>query len=340
MKKSINIKFQNGITYQMAVDEIFSELHGDFEFIESNQPDFILFGPYGNDIPAKGNYTRIGYYCENITPDLSNCEWAFGIPSEDKVNDPRYRRIQWHNLDPKDLVKHNWDVDQIFSEKTKFCNFLYSSPVPYREEFFRALSKYKKIDAPGKSMNNMPSVDSTYQGDKWAVKRQFLSSYKFTIAFENYIYPGYQTEKLYDAMLCKSLPIYCGDPNIGSIFNTNSFLNAADYAKPSQSKMIRFLENISQPNFTDILPAYRKSPVNRLQRKLKSLGRGLKMNLQFKQSGFDELIDRVIFLDKNPAEYIKYLQQPWFNNNTQPKGLSLKKRWQEIFLADNNYSGK
>jgi len=41
-------------------------------------------------------------------------------------------------------------------------------------------------------MNNMPSVDSIYKGDKWEVKHQFLSPYKFTIAFENYVYPGYQ----------------------------------------------------------------------------------------------------------------------------------------------------
>ena len=91
----------------------------------------------------------------------------------------------------------------------------------------------------------MSSVDETYKGDKWAVKHQFLSEYKFTIAFENYVYPGYQTEKLYDAMLCKSLPIYCGDPNIGEVFNTKSFLNAADYVKPNSSGTVRFLETRS-----------------------------------------------------------------------------------------------
>ncbi len=181
----------------------------------------------------------------------------------------------------------------------------------------------------------MPSVDNIYKGDKWAIKRQFLSQYKFTIAFENYIYPGYQTEKLYDAMLCKSLPVYCGDPNIREIFNTNSFLFANDFVKPNNSGLVQFLEGSSQLNFTDIRPLYYKSPKDRVQRKLKSIGRGLKMKFQFKNLDFSDLIDQIIFLDKNPDQYMDYLKQPWFNNNTPPANASLAERWTEIFSGKN-----
>src|SRR6185312_6089937 len=96
------------------------------------------------------------------------------------------------------------------------------------EAFFKQLSAYKKVDAPGRSMNSMPGIDIG-GGNKWTTKRQFLSPYKFTIAFENDIFPGYQTEKLYDAMMADTIPIYCGDPFVGDVFNTKSFLNAADY---------------------------------------------------------------------------------------------------------------
>ena len=82
-------------------------------------------------------------------------------------------------------------------------------------------------------MNNMESIDNKFKGDVWERKKQFLSPYKFTIAFENYVFPGYQTEKVYDAMQTSSVPIYCGDPMIGEIFNTASFLNAPDYVKGS-----------------------------------------------------------------------------------------------------------
>lgn len=226
MLNTIKIKFQNGIDKQIACREILNELADDYVFEESANPDFILFGPYGNDIPSPGNYTRIGYYCENITPDLSNCEWAFGVPREDEINNLRYKRIQWHGLNPECLIKPaHYNAETLFTQKKKFCNFIYSHKVPYREEFFSQLSKYKKIDAPGLSMNNMESIDSLYSGNIWQRKRQFLSEYKFTVAFENYVYPGYQTEKLYDAMQANSIPVYCGDPNIDEIFNTNGSFN-------------------------------------------------------------------------------------------------------------------
>ena len=80
-------------------------LTDEYNFEESGEPDFIIFGPYGNDIPPKGNYTRIGYFCENINPDLSICEWAFGVPQEDDIKAANYKRIQWHGLNPQTLVK-------------------------------------------------------------------------------------------------------------------------------------------------------------------------------------------------------------------------------------------
>ncbi|RYU91618.1 hypothetical protein EWM62_06675 [Mucilaginibacter terrigena] len=332
MPKTISIKFQNGIDKQIALNDILTELNDDFIFEESDKPDFILFGPYGNDIPPLGNYTRIGYYCENIQPDMQACEWAFGVPREEIVNNPRYKRIQWHGLNPQVLVKPvNIDADGILKRKKNFCNFLYSHKVPYREEFFRQLSKYKKIDAPGRSMNNMASIDSLYSGDIWQRKRQFLSSYKFTIAFENYVYPGYQTEKLYDAMQANSLPVYCGDPNIGDIFDTASFINTADYVKTNNSAFVNWLQQKSQPNFKDILPSYHKGPQHRIRRKLKTIGRGLKMHYQFQKLDFSPLIDRIIELDKDDDKYIATLQQPWFINNHPPANASLKNHWMKIF---------
>ena len=334
MQKKIYIKFQNGIDFNTALKEIFFELQDEFEFIEANEnPDFILFAPYGNDIPKKGDYVRIGYYCENITPDLSLCEWAFGIPLEEEINNPKYKRIQWHGLNPTQLIKNlsDNDIDQIISQKQSFCNFLYSHKVPYREEFFKQLSKYKKVDAPGKSMNNMPSIDSLYKGDIWERKRQFLSPYKFTIAFENYAYPGYQTEKLYDAMQVNSIPIYCGDSNISEIFNPKSFLNAPEYVNYRYNSIVSSLEKISQSNFVDIRPQFYKNPFHHLQRKLKYLGRKIKMDIQFNKLDFSSLIDRIIEIDTNQDLYIQYLKQPWFNHNKIPINTTNKERWLKIF---------
>lgn len=338
MKNLIKLRFQNGLSFEAFKREVFdvNNVSDFFEFEESDNPEFILFGPYGNDVPPKGNYVRIAYYCENITPDLDNCEWAFGVPREEEIKRNNYKRIQWHGVYPQTLVKPiDQDIDTIVQSKTKFCNFLYSHQVNYREQFFKELSKYKKVDAPGKSMNNMPNIDTLYKGDIWERKRQFLKPYKFTIAFENYSYPGYQTEKLYDAMTMNSIPIYCGDPYIGDIFNTKSFINAFDSLRPNYSTAVQTLERKVQMSFVDIRPQFYKSLSNSVVRKIKQMGRELKMKVEFNNLNYKALVDKIVEIDENENLYREMLTQAWFNNNRPPALDSVTERWKEIFATKN-----
>jgi hypothetical protein len=333
MRKPIKIKFQNGINKEIACRAIFNELVNDYDFVESDTPDFILFGPYGNDVPKPGNYIRIGYYCESMLPDLAVCEWAFGMMREQDINNERYKRIQWHDLDPQSLVKQaDYNAGEIFKLKDKFCAFIYGNKVPYREEFFRQLSKYKKVDAPGISMNNMPNnIDTEYEGSKWDRKRQFLHRYKFTISFENYVFPGYHTEKLYDAMLADTIPIYCGDAYVEEIFNTAAFINVANHLDLNNTAIVTMLEKYGQPNFKDIRPTFYHNQLNRIMRKIKTISRQSKMALQFKNFDFTPVIEKIIELDTDDSKYMQMLKQPWFNNNTPPLNASLKSRWVNIF---------
>lgn len=331
-KTLIKLAFQNGLNFSSFNRDVFelANLHDHFDFVESDNPDFIIFGPYGNDLPQPGNYIRIGYYCENFIPDMNICEWAFGVPIEEEIKHPRYKRIQWHGTDPETLVKpFDYDAAEIARQNRRFCNFLYSHRIPYRETFFKQLSKYKKVDSPGLSMNNMPSIDTVYPGDQWQRKRNFLSNYKFTIAFENYVYPGYQTEKLYDAMQSDSIPIYCGDPDIGSIFNTASFVNVGDYVNLNRS-VTNSIGRQSQADFTDIRPSFFNNPQQRIKRKVKTWGRELRMNLLLTKKDIDKIIDRVVELDNNENEYKAVLSQPWLINNLPPADAS-RNRWIEIF---------
>ena len=330
MKRPVKIQFRNGLTFESAVNEILNELTDEHEFIDSDKPDFIVFGPYGHDVPPKGDYVRIGYFCEAITPDLEICEWAFGIPQEETINNHRYKRIQWHGLDPHCLVK-NIDVEKVYQQKTKFCNYFYSNPIAYRDEFFTQLSQYKHVDAPGTCMNNMPAIEKQFKGAKYDIKRQFLLSYKFTVAFESYVYPGYQTEKLYDAMRCNSIPIYCGDPLIAKVFNPASIINAFDYIRINGGTMTRFLERFGQYNFRDYLPATYSSLYYKVRRKLKTMAKAQKMRTLLNKLDFAPLIDRIKEVDNNPEIYKAILAEPWFKDNRIPEELSSKQRWVEIF---------
>ena len=210
----IALRTQNGLSYGRFVADVLdiNKVTSKYWVREAGIgeiPDVVVFGPYGAEIPPPGPYVRVGYICENYKYDGPPCEFIFTI-SRCSVPNAVSARIQWHGVDPQSLVKPaDYDVKRLIAEKTHFCNFLYSNLVSYREDFFRRLSKYRRVDSPGASMNNMESIDvgAPLDQSRWETKRRFLARYKFTLAIENEIFPGYQTEKLYDAMRANSIPI-------------------------------------------------------------------------------------------------------------------------------------
>jgi hypothetical protein len=60
-------------------------------------------------------------------------------------------------------------------------------------------------------------------------KINFIKNYKFNIAYENKLLPGYVTEKLTDAMLARCIPLYWGCQRVGEEFNKKSFLCRNDF---------------------------------------------------------------------------------------------------------------
>lgn len=60
-------------------------------------------------------------------------------------------------------------------------------------------------------------------------KLNYVSNFKFFIAFENWSYPGYVTEKIIHPMIVNTIPIYWGFSKIGEEFNPKSFLNLHDF---------------------------------------------------------------------------------------------------------------
>ncbi|MEO0939081.1 MAG: hypothetical protein AAFY38_13085 [Pseudomonadota bacterium] len=51
-----------------------------------------------------------------------------------------------------------------------------------------------------------------------------LAPYRFTVVIENVRSPGYFSEKLIDALLCKVVPIYWGAPDVGAHFDTRGMI--------------------------------------------------------------------------------------------------------------------
>lgn len=82
---------------------------------------------------------------------------------------------------------------------------------------------------PGFSASYSSAAKKAYKGlMEYDKKVQLLSKYKFCICFENCVFPGYVTEKIFDALLAGCIPIYFGAPDIEDFVPENVFV---DYRK-------------------------------------------------------------------------------------------------------------
>lgn len=162
---------------------------------------------------------KIFYTGENVFPNFNICDYAIG-PHNLKLEKrylqlPIYLIKNGHFIKLPERKKLNKEDLKI---KKEFCNFIYSNKNgnPIRKEFFDELSKYKNIISAGKFLNNT--------GYAIKNKTEIQKQCKFTIAFENEKYPGYSTEKIIDAFIARTIPIYWGDETITDNINQKSFI--------------------------------------------------------------------------------------------------------------------
>lgn len=144
------------------------------------------------------------------------------------------------------LIKSpTFNARAVLSQKTKFCAFMYSYDVDFRVKLYDDINSYKPVDALGKSRN----VNRHLQTDRGNVS--YMNSavekykpYKFVICCENKKYPGYVTEKIMNAMLAQSIPIYYGDPNVAIHFNPKSFIDISSFQ--TRAAAIEFIRRVDQ----------------------------------------------------------------------------------------------
>ena len=111
--------------------------------------------------------------------------------------------------------------------KTKFCA-IYASHDCFgtRKYVWDIVSRYKAIDSYGHWANNQRGDNA--RGDevnRSRLKLETLDTYKFNICAENSVEPWYVTEKLSEAALANTVPIYLGDSKlVESPFNVKRVL--------------------------------------------------------------------------------------------------------------------
>ena len=203
--------------------------------IDEENPD-LIFHEYKHFVDSlKYSCPKILLTGENRLPDFTLSDYSFSFaPNSDKnfqitlvsvYYDPRTFSGFMQNRLP-DEIKQYQD-----KPKLKFCNFIYSnekfpSGAVFRKKFAQALMRYRKVDCSSSVLRNTPPYDrSACPQELRREHLDFLSDYKFTIAFENSSSPGYVTEKIYHPLLVGSIPIYWGAEDIEDYFNPRCFIN-------------------------------------------------------------------------------------------------------------------
>jgi alpha(1,3/1,4) fucosyltransferase len=316
-------RFWAGVTAREIVRTILPDLEPYFEFEISDAPQVVLYGPYPGEMPA-GRYTKVFIGCENVFPIMRECDWAFGVLNDHLVAHEKYMRIRrWG--DHWEVVQKEKNWREVLRAKTRFCAFVYSHPVYYREAFFRALSRYKRVDSPGQSMNNMASFDPVPGTPDWDSKVEFLRQYKFVVAFENSSRAGYHSEKVVHAVKADCLPVYWGDPEYGRTYNANRVVNAMDYLPAPR----RFLPRL--PESLHSLEHDGRSTLRvRATRRLNALAGEIEQRT-WALAGFDALIAKIIQIDRDDDLYVRYLREPFLIGNELPDRTPWIARWKEIF---------
>ena len=146
--------------------------------------------------------------------------WTFSVDWDNEESDWSVKKLQRSRQ------------DSFTERKTRFCGFVSCKERAYRVNFVQMLSKYKPVICAGKVLNNCDMI-----GPGKDNKKEFLQTCKFAIAFENEggnNYQGYVTEKIIDAFVARTVPIYWGDPTITKVFNPKAFLNRHDYSSDQE----------------------------------------------------------------------------------------------------------
>tara|TARA_Y100000310_G_scaffold167546_2_gene167411 strand:+ start:51288 stop:52427 length:1140 start_codon:yes stop_codon:yes gene_type:complete len=262
----------------------------------------------------EGDFVKIFFTVESARPNMKRCDWAFTHEYDEELKNPRHLRIPGYTFnaikDPNELVKpNNIDVNKIMKEKKKFCVFICSNDVDFRNNFFKQLNKYKKVESWGKCLNNMgkgiPKLveinkDIKSKGEtKEHIERNFLEQYKFIIAFENASNIGYTSERKSDPMRVNTIPIYWGNPLVHRDFNTKSFINYHDFEKEVKKNIPKIFFEIP------IIDWLTKRHIEK--------------------ETFKKMIKKIMELDKNDNLYKDMLKQPWYNDNKPPIYLDREK---------------
>lgn len=92
-------------------------------------------------------------------------------------------------------------------------------------------------------------------------KREVLNGYRFAICFENCVFPGYVTEKLFDCFLAGCVPVYWGAPDITDFVPEQTFIDFRHFGSLAElDRCLRDLPAAEAQRYLDAARDFLASP--------------------------------------------------------------------------------
>ena len=212
-----------------------------------NYDSINIYSVFGNSPVSKekGAY-NIQFSGESIfrNPDLFHLnlipEKHDFIEKKNIIDCPPFMHLFLNSIFKNNNYNYIRSISEADVLKKNFCLFSVSNgEAKQRVDFFKKLSNFKKIDSCGKIENNKsdcPGRDEYNSNENCT----FISAYKFMICFENCSMYNYCTEKILNAYMCGTIPIYWGCPNISDFINMDSiFYLPAEYTMEEEKALIK-----------------------------------------------------------------------------------------------------
>lgn len=209
---------------------------------KDNKYDVVIDGVFGNKIIDNSEAFKVFFTGESKPAKVKGYDLSLGFDYKKEDNYFRYPLYyQYYNVNVTANYKRAGDCNP---NKEYFACFLVGNSkvgdgAVARAEFFHDLSKYKMVTSGGTYLNNMGGP--VPKKDTFA----FLSKCKFNLAFENnFQYPGYMTEKLFQAYFTGSIPLYSSHSEAQKEVNKKAFVSRQDFNNNQQ--MIEYIKKLDQ----------------------------------------------------------------------------------------------
>jgi len=182
----------------------------------------------GIEIPTDLNAFNVWCTFENRRPPVEGYDLTYTFDVDQLNGTNYYLPLLYLYLEiNKAESKHKYKVTELMQPrnlshgelaiKSGFVSTFINNPHPTRLHAVKQLQKVGEVKLFGRSVNNYVNN-----------KLEEASKYWFNLCFENDLYPGYVTEKVLEAYLSKSVPLYWGDDKLG-VINPKAVINLNDF---------------------------------------------------------------------------------------------------------------